>query len=96
MNLIQINTELEKIVKELEAKLPALNDLEYEYQDKYGTFLLTSKWGNAQAREADAKKQCYDSGLTRKYAEAKLEVRMLLTRKEVLFEISRNLRSIDK
>lgn len=97
----QRNQELERYNKVLQETLdkiveilPSVEKFESEYNARYFDLLLHSPYGNAPAREAEAKTVCRVEGLEDKYLEAKLQLRILLTRKDFLFEMSRNLRAV--
>ena len=95
MNLPLVNQLLEQTLSQLEVKLPQLEKLESEYWLKLGKYSLNSKLGNQISRDAEAKILLEQEGMLDKYYLLKGEVRTLLTKKEILIEISRNLRSLN-
>ena len=95
MNLSQVTTQLEKLMAELELEVPKLEELEEKYYARFYELILNSPASNMQGREAYAKEVCRTEGLREPYQLQKLKVRILLTRKEMLFELSRNLRNLN-
>jgi hypothetical protein len=73
--------------------IPQLTVLENEYQHKYNDLLLTSQRASQPLREAEASEILRTEEIYEKYQSLKVEVRVLLMRKDIYFEISRNLRS---
>ena len=92
MDLEIINQELKQISKELQEKLPELKLAEYNYNKVYFDSIIKSGMGNAQAREAEAFLTCDQEGVLVPFEELKIIVRTLVTRKECLIEISKNIR----
>lgn len=95
MNLLEANKQLEQIMGELEVEIPILTKLEEEYYHRFYDLIVNSPMGNAQAREAYAKEVCRTEGVSEPYLMQKLKVRILLHKKEMIIEISRNLRSLN-
>jgi hypothetical protein len=79
----------------LEKNIPILEKLETEYYGKYYKLLLGSHMGNAGQREAETRLTMQQEPIFEKYLDAKLIVRKLLTKKEILIEICRNLRMLE-
>lgn len=95
MTLIDCTTELAKIAERLGSKIPRLTVLENEYQHRYNDLLLTSQRASQPLREAEAQESLRQEEIYEKYQTLKVDVRVLLMRKDVFFEISRNLRSMN-
>lgn len=87
-------------MNELTEKIPALEKLESEYYGRYYRFLLQAGESTQAGREASAKLQLRMSedgkspSIFEQYMDLKTDVRILLTKKEMLIEIGRNLRKI--
>ena len=97
MNLKQINTRLGAILEELKIKIPELEKAETKYWYRYYELILSEVVANLSTeskREAQAKGLLRQEGLTEKYYDLKLEVRMLLTEKEILFKMADNYRTL--
>lgn len=94
MFLKEVTEKLEKLVELLTEKIPVLEKVEREYDYEYFKLMLTSNERTAEAREASAKLQIKETGLTDKFLDLKTEVRTLLIKKELFIEISKNLRSL--
>ena len=97
MNLKEINTRLGKILEELKIKIPELEKAETKYWYRYYELILSEVVANLSTeskREAQAKGLLRQEGLTEKYYDLKLEVRMLLTEKEILFKMADNYRTL--
>lgn len=90
--LQEITEALERVDKELETKIPELEIAEAKYYNKYNRLLLSSQYKTASDREADARVQLEQEGLVEAQAQLRGRVRMLTTRKEILIEMSRNMR----
>lgn len=90
--LLEVTEALERVDKELEKYIPELEVEETKYYNKYNRLLLSSQYKTASDREADARTQLEQEGLTEALAQLRGRTRMLLTRKEILIEISRNMR----
>lgn len=90
--LQEITEALERVDLELETKIPELEIAEAKYYNKYNRLLLSSQYKTAQDREADARVQLEQEGLVEAQAQLRGRVRMLTTRKEILIEMSRNMR----
>lgn len=97
MTLEKVNDLLLKIMDRIEEELPELEMLEIQYWEVYHKYLLNSNMGNAAQREAEAKERLaieYPK-LKDDYLKKKLDIRILLNKKEILIEVSRNLRSLE-
>ncbi len=95
MFLKEVTEKLAKLVELLTEKIPVLEKVEREYDYEYFKLMLTSNLRTAEAREAEAKLQIKETGLTDKFLDLKTEVRTLLIKKELFIEISKNLRSLN-
>lgn len=99
-SLEQVTAEMGRVMDYLSALIPKLNDLEDEYYRTYYKYLLQGGESTQATREASAKLQARmttpegEPSVYDDYQEHKTDVRVLLTRKECLIEISRNLRTI--
>ena len=97
MNLKEINTRLGAILAELKIKIPELEKAETKYWYRYYELILSevvSQLSTESKREAQAKSLLRQEGLTEKYYDLKLDVRMLLTEKEMLFKMADNCRTL--
>lgn len=94
MTLQEATNELLKINIALKKEVPLLEKLEYEYYSNYNHKLLNSGMGTIGLKEAEAKETLRLEPIFEKYHEQKLKVRLILTEKEILFEVSKNLRSL--
>lgn len=94
MNLAQVNDILKLTLDELEEKIPVLEKLEAEWYGKYHRWVVTSMLGTQADRESETRTRLADEGLTEKRDLLKSDVRVLLTRKEVMMELGRNLRAL--
>jgi len=94
MDLDKINDRMEKIILEMSAKLPQLRVSEWKYDKRFYQLILSSGIGNQAGREAEAKLTCDAEGLFSPLADLRGEVRALINEKEMLTEISKNIRSL--
>lgn len=94
MTLKQVTKELETVMDELSAAFAVKAGAEEKYFSRYFELLLTSHATDAARREAEAKQilRTDNAELYNLYLDAKLRVVTLVNRKELLIEISRNLR----
>lgn len=95
MTLFELNQQMEKLSMDLGVKVRQLNVLELEYQKTYNNLLLTSQRPSQPLREAETQENLRQEEVFVKYWDLKTDVRVLLMQKDMLFEISRNLRSIN-
>lgn len=99
-NLQAVNAQLVEVMNQLAEKIPKLTKLEDEYYRRYYKLLLTAQERTESQREASAKLQLRmpdaegNPSIYDEYQDLKLDVRILLTKKEMLIEISRNLRAM--
>lgn len=93
--LEEINNALERTLEELEIKIPELDKFEIDYYGKYNRYLLSSPLKTATDREAESQVRLEEGGLKESHAQIRGEVKLLLIRKEVLIEMSRNMRSLN-
>lgn len=94
MNLKQANEKLIETMELLTEKIPAIEKLETQYYQTYYKILLNAPQRSAEGREAHAKLTIQQDEIATQYLDAKYEVRVLLTRKEMLIEICKNLRTL--
>lgn len=92
MNLQQINQRLEELAKELDNALKALHEVEYLYNKRYFQLLMQSHMMSADKREAEVKAILEEEGLLKPFADRKIDVRTLLHEKDILIELSKNIR----
>lgn len=96
LNLKSINELLVEIDNAISKALPLAREAEVKYQLRYDQLILDGAYGNQGQREAHARSTCNFEKLYMPMLESKGELRMLLGKKELLIEISRNLRSLLK
>ena len=97
MDLRKLNERLGAILAELKIKIPELEKAEFAYNHRYYELILSevvSQLSTESKREAQAKSLLRQEGLTEKYYDLKLDVRMLLTEKEILFKMADNYRTL--
>ena len=94
MNLKTINQRLEELLTELPKALKTLEAIEYKYQMHYYNSLQHSPMGSQDRRESEAILAANTDGLYKPFLDAKIEVRTLVNEKEILTEISRNIRAM--
>lgn len=94
MTLREANEKLEKLMEELALNIPKLEKLETEYYGNYYKKLLHAQERTEAAREASSKLQLAQEPIAEKYLGLKYKVRVMLTTKEMLIEICKNLRSL--
>lgn len=92
--LQEINEALGSTLKELEEKIPLLAEAEGKYYSKYNRYILSSQLKTAADRESETKVQLEDQGFTEPYNQLRTAVKILITRKEILIEMGRNVRNI--
>ena len=95
MTLKEANAKMEKVLDELELLIPQLEKLESQYYGSYYKKLLHALERTEAAREASSKLQLAQEPIATEYLDLKYKVRVLLTKKEMLIEICRNLRIIE-
>lgn len=94
LNLKTINELLIKVDDLLTKQLPIARIAEVTYQLRFDKILLDGAFGNQGQREAHARSTCNFEKLYMPMLEAKGELRMLLNKRDILIEISRNLRHL--
>ena len=94
IGLSEINTKLIETDEQLATALTKLFPLEMTYTTEYNKKMLNSGMSNQTAREAEALEQIKLEPIYIEYHEAKLQVKILYSRKDVLVEISRNMRNL--
>ncbi len=94
MDLLKINQRLEELLTELPKAIKTLEEIEYKYQMNYYNSLQHSPMGSQDRRESEAILAANTDGLYKPFLDAKIEVRTLMNEKEMLTEISRNIRSM--
>ena len=80
--------------EQLATALTKLFPLEMTYTTEYNKKMLNSGMSNQTAREAEALEIVKLEPIYEQYLEAKLQVKILYSRKDVLIEISRNMRNL--
>jgi hypothetical protein len=95
MDLKTANDKMILVMEELEVLIPKLEKLETEYYSTYYTKLLHALERTEGQREASSKLQLAQESIAEKYLDLKYKVRVLLTKKEMLIEICRNLRVLE-
>ncbi len=94
MDLLSINKRLGEIKDELPIALKKLAEIEYKYNLHYFNTLQHSPAGSQDRRDSEAILAANTDGLYKPFLDAKIEVRTLINEKEILTEISRNIRSM--
>ena len=92
MTLEEINNRLLEIKEELVQAIRELKEVEYVFNKRYYYLLLHSPMGNIQAREAEANLTCDSEGLWKPFLDKKTDVRTLSHEKEILLEVTKNIR----
>jgi len=95
MTLKEANEKMVGVMEELEVLIPQLEKLESEYYGSYYKKLLHAMEKTEGQREASSKLQLAQEPIAEKYLGLKYKVRVLLTTKEMLIEICRNLRVLE-
>ena len=95
MTLAEVNQKLIELLKKISEAIDSLKEKDIVYEMRFYDLLLKSGYGNAQAREAEAKKICDNEGLYIPMLDAKSELRKLINEKECIIEIGKNLRVLD-
>lgn len=90
--LVLITEKLLEIDEQLQVEIAKLEKLETSYWQTYYKYLFQALERTEALREAAVKSRLEVEGVSEPYQDQKLKVRLLLTRKEMYFEISRNLR----
>lgn len=94
LNLITINKRLEELVPLIANELKEFAVIEVKYQTRYSQLVRQSGLGYQAGREAEAKEILQVEGLADKYMDKKYLIRSLFAEKDILIEISRNIRSL--
>lgn len=94
MTLEEINAELLDVNTKLTAKIPEVEKLELLYDRKYYYHLLNSTRASADARQAEARQICIEEGLYEPLMNARIDIRVLYNRRDMLMEYAKNLRII--
>jgi hypothetical protein len=87
---------MEELIKVLPVKLKELQVAEYNYDRRYNSLFLQSGMGTIVAKEAEAKSVCDEEGLFSPLADLRGELKALYIEKDLLTEMSRNLRTISE
>ena len=95
MNLKEATIELEKLKETIIKAVKKNAVVENEYYKKYYDALIHSTLPSADRREAEVRELLQLDGILERYQDAKLENRLLMTEKEILFELCRNLRVLE-
>lgn len=94
LNLKSINELLVKVDEAITILLPIAREAEVKYQLRFDAVLMDGAYSNQALREAHSRSVCEFEGLYRPMIESKGELRSLWGKKELLIEISRNLRAL--
>jgi hypothetical protein len=94
LSLSEINKKLIETDEQLATALTKLFPLEMAYTTRYNKLMLNSGMSNQTAREAEALEVVKLEPIYEEYLEQKLQVKILYSRKDVLTEVSRNMRNL--
>jgi hypothetical protein len=95
MTLQEATDELLKLSTQIQLLGAKLQGLEMKYQVRYNDLMLHSKLGNQASREAEAMEIMRTEGSLTEYYETKLNFKNAMTYKEILIEVSKNLRVLE-
>lgn len=99
MTLEQVTKRLEEVLKEINEVGEKLGEMDYHYQQRKAEVTLmdvTMGYSRAEAREAAVTLTLETEGLTWPLVKQKGLWKRLATEKEVLLELSRNLRELER
>ena len=96
MNLKIANDKMIQLMEELASTIPQLEKLETQYYGKYYDMLLHSQERTEGQREASCKLQLAQLPIATEYLDLKYRVRVLLTTKDLLTEVCRNFRQLER
>ncbi len=95
MNLQEINQRLLELIKVLPPKIKELQKAEYLYARRHAALILQPESGaTIVARDAYATSVCDEEGLYSPLADLRGDVKGLYSEKDLLIEMSRNLRTL--
>ena len=94
MTLQEANTQLEQLLTSTEIAITNVQPLETKYYVKWYECLKLAGGSNMAKQEAEAKTMMQLEPIYEQYHNAKLELKVLLNKKEILMEICKNLRTM--
>jgi hypothetical protein len=94
MDLNAINARLGELMTLLPEKLKAVQQAEYKYAVREASVFMQSGMATIAAKEKEAKLVCDQEGFYLPLTELRGDVKALLNEKDMLIEMSRNLRTL--